>query len=61
MVGIEDGVRTGVVALGEIRLDPFCVYCAVDDDVRHMDILRPELARHRLRQCPHSMLAAGEG
>ena len=34
---------------------------AVDDDVGDVDALRPELARHALRQRPQRVLGAGEG
>ena len=34
---------------------------AVDDDVRDVDALRPELARHALRQRAQRVLGAGEG
>src|SRR5581483_1148307 len=50
VVGIEDTVRSRIVAFREIALDPLCVDRAVDHDMGDMDVLRPELARHRLRQ-----------
>src|SRR5258708_27933195 len=55
VVGVEDAVGTGIVAVGKIRLDPFGVDGAVDHDVGDMDVLGPQLARHRLRQRPHRM------
>ena len=49
------------VALGEAAADELGVDRAVDDDVRHVDVLRPEFARHALRQRAQRMLGAGEG
>src|SRR5580704_9749189 len=49
IVGTDDCVRAGIVALGKIGLDPFGVDGAVDHDMADMDVLRPELARHGLR------------
>src|SRR3990167_490129 len=61
VVGVEDGVRSGVVALGEVGFYPFGVDGAVDHDMGDMDVLGCEFTRHRLRQRPHCVLAAGEG
>src|ERR1700730_2937308 len=44
VVGIEDRVRAGIVALGKIGPDPFGVDGAVDHDMADMDVLRLERA-----------------
>ena len=60
-VGIEDAVLLlQRIALGEVAADELGVDGAVDDDVRDVDALRPELARHALRQRAQRMLGAGE-
>ncbi len=48
------------VALGEVLGDEARVDRAVDDDVRDMDPLRPELARHALGERAQRVLGAGE-
>src|SRR5262245_16273450 len=60
-VGVQDAVLIPqLVSLGEHLADELGVDGAVDDDVRDVDALGPELARHTLRQGAQRMLAAGE-
>src|SRR4029077_20222485 len=59
IVGIEDRVGPGIVALRKVGLDPFGVDGAVDHDMGDVDVLWPQFAGHRLRQRPPRVLAAG--
>src|SRR2546428_10630262 len=48
------------VALGELRANEFRVDGAIDHDVRNVDALGAELARHALRESAQRVLGAGE-
>ena len=62
VLGVEDaGAVLQRIALGEVLGDEGGVDGTVDDDVRDVDALRPELARQALRQRAQRMLGAGEG
>src|SRR5690348_7100242 len=70
-VGFRDGSgrhqQVGVIeGIGPERLQPppthpFGVDAGIDDEVRDMDVLRPELARRRLRYGTQAEFRAGEG
>ena len=61
-LGAQDAVAVlERVALGKVAADELGVDRAVDHHVRDVDALRPELARHALRQRAQRVLGAGEG
>src|SRR5690242_11147006 len=61
-VDIEQAVRALLRApLRETAVDPLAVDAAVDHDMRDMQALRPELARHGLRDGAQARLGGREG
>src|SRR5262245_42654707 len=58
-VGIVE--RIGTECLDAALPHPFGIDAGVDDEMRDVDVLRPQLARHRLRYCAEAKLGAGEG
>ncbi|SPA07906.1 hypothetical protein CBM2625_B110181 [Cupriavidus taiwanensis] len=61
MVGIDDAVLgLGRVAVREVFANPLGVDGGIDHQVRDVDVLWPQFARHALRQRPQRVLGAGK-
>src|SRR5262245_26942363 len=58
-VGVVE--RVGAERLDAALPDPFGIDAGIDDQMRDVDVLRPELARGCLRHSAQAELGAGEG